>query len=266
VYPRLCDLMQTRFDMLPGDVNRTVGADQIHLHPTAPLAERVLLPGDPGRALSLAQALLHEPRMFNHHRGLWGYTGTAADEEPLTIQSTGMGGPSAAIVITELANLGARRLIRTGTCGALHPDLQLGDIILAREAMANDGTSQALGATSRTTPHRELTDAIAATTETLHQGPIVSTDLFYDNTGQEHHWASQGALAIEMETATLFTLGAKLGLQAASLLIVTDLILPARHRITTDALTKAEIRLGQIATTALTGLGAGAGPRSSPIA
>ena len=78
----------------------------IHLHPTAPLAERVLLPGDPGRALRLAEALL-EPQMFNHHRGLWGYTGTAADGELLTIQSTGMGGPSAAIVIAELHDLGA---------------------------------------------------------------------------------------------------------------------------------------------------------------
>jgi uridine phosphorylase len=98
----------------------------IHLQPTAPLAERVLLPGDPGRALRLAQALLNEPKMFNHHRGLWGYTGTAADEQPLTIQSTGMGGPSAAIVITELAILGARRLIRVGTCGALDPNNEHG--------------------------------------------------------------------------------------------------------------------------------------------
>ena len=78
----------------------TAGAAPIHLRPTAPLAERVLLPGDPGRALALAQSLLCEPRMFNHHRGLWGYTGAAPDGEPLTIQATGMGGPSAAIVLT----------------------------------------------------------------------------------------------------------------------------------------------------------------------
>jgi purine-nucleoside phosphorylase len=65
----------------------------VHLHPTAPLAERVLLPGDPGRALALAQLLLDEPKMFNHNRGLWGYTGTASDGDALTIQSTGMGGP-----------------------------------------------------------------------------------------------------------------------------------------------------------------------------
>ena len=66
----------------------------IHVHPTAPLADRALLPGDPGRALALAQALFDAPaRMFNHNRGLWGYTGTALDGEPLTVQSTGIGGP-----------------------------------------------------------------------------------------------------------------------------------------------------------------------------
>src|SRR5437763_9657847 len=101
----------------------------IHLHPTAPLAERVLLPADPGRALLLSQSLLQEPRMFNHNRGLWGYTGTAADGQPLTIQSTGMGGPSAAIVIFELHRLGARRLLQIGTCAALDPALKLGQLL-----------------------------------------------------------------------------------------------------------------------------------------
>ncbi|HVR05563.1 MAG TPA: hypothetical protein VMS02_05935, partial [Solirubrobacteraceae bacterium] len=123
----------------------------IHLRPTAPLAERVLLPGDPGRALALAQALIEQPRMFNHHRGLWGYTGPArADGKPLTVQSTGMGGPSAAIVLHELIALGARRAIRVGTCGALAPGLALGDLVLAEQAIAADGTSAALGAAERT--------------------------------------------------------------------------------------------------------------------
>src|SRR5918911_928802 len=115
----------------------------IHLQPTAELAQRVLLPGDPGRALLLAQALLDEPRMFNHNRGLWGYTGLAEDGEPLTVQSTGMGGPSAAIVIAELADLGAERLLRVGTCGALDATLDLGDLLIVAEAVAGDGTSRA---------------------------------------------------------------------------------------------------------------------------
>lgn len=229
-----------------------MNADPIHLQPTAPLAERVLLPGDPGRALRMAQALLHEPRMFNHHRGLWGYTGTAADEQPLTIQSTGMGGPSAAIVITELANLGARRMIRVGTCGALAPTLELGSLILAREAIPGDGTSRALGATGQATPDNELSNAIAqAAGPNLQQGTIVTTDLFYDSEDKEHDWAQEGVLAIEMETATLFTIAQNKGLQAASLLIITDLILPTRSRIAPDALIQEERRAGEIATTAL---------------
>ena len=118
----------------------------------------MLLPGDPGRALALAQLLLEGPLMFNHHRGLWGYTGAAkADGEQLTIQSTGMGGPSAAIVLQELIALGARRAIRVGTCGALDGGLALGDLVVAREALAADGTSRALGAGERIAADRELT-------------------------------------------------------------------------------------------------------------
>src|SRR6476660_5030570 len=116
----------------------------IHLRPTAELDDRVLLPGDPGRALALAQFLLEKPLMFNHHRGLWGYTGEAADGELLTVQSTGMGGPSAAIVLHELIALGVTRAIRVGTCGALVCALELGDLVVAREAIAADGTSAAL--------------------------------------------------------------------------------------------------------------------------
>ena len=104
--------------------------------PRPPLAPRALLPGDPGRALLLAQLLTSEPKMFNHNRGLWGYTGIAADGEPLTIQSTGMGGPSAAIVLEELCDLGLRRAIRVGTCGALDGDLALGDLVVADAALA----------------------------------------------------------------------------------------------------------------------------------
>jgi len=134
----------------------------IHVHPTAPLAERVLLPGDPARALTLAQSLVSEPRMFNHNRGLWGYTGIAADGDALTIQSSGMGGPSAAIVITELAQLGASRLVRVGTCGALDPSLKLGDLLVPTSALSCDGTSRALGAAQRVVPDPELLGALRA--------------------------------------------------------------------------------------------------------
>jgi DeoD family purine-nucleoside phosphorylase len=227
--------------------------DTIHLHPTAALAERVLLPGDPGRALLLAQALLREPKMFNHNRGLWGYTGAAADGRPLTIQSTGMGGPSAAIVIAELADLGARTLLRVGTCGALDNSLVLGELLIATEALAADGTSRALGAGARVAADPGLLGRLtaAAGPEGRH-GAVVSSDLFYDDReGAEQRWLADGALAVEMETATLFALAARRGLEAGSVLIVTDVLLPVRRRIEADALQAAEHRLGELAARAL---------------
>ncbi len=227
----------------------------IHLLPTAPLAERVLLPGDPGRALLLAQSLLAEPRMFNHNRGLWGYTGEARDGRPLTIQSTGMGGPSAAIVIAELAHLGARTLLRVGTCGALDGSLALGDLLVATEALAADGASRALGAGDRVAADPDLVARLleAAGPDGIH-GPIVTRDLFYDGPdGAEEEWRAQGALAVEMETATLFALAGRRGLRAGCALIVSDTVLPSRRRIDTEALHDAERRLGELALAALSG-------------
>jgi len=155
----------------------------IHLRPTAALAERVLLPGDPGRALMLAQSLLAEPRMFNHNRGLWGYTGAAGDGKPLTIQATGMGGPSAAIVLSELISLGVRRAIRVGTCGALDASLGLGELLIASEAICMDGTSRALGARERAAADSSLTAALRRSAPSARAGTIMSVDLFYEPDG-----------------------------------------------------------------------------------
>ena len=111
----------------------------------APTAADALLCGDPSRALAIAQILLTQPRMSNHHRGLWGYHGETASGMELTVQATGIGGPSAAIVVGELAGLGMRRAIRVGTCAALGPSPGTGTILVAERAVASDGTSAALG-------------------------------------------------------------------------------------------------------------------------
>ncbi|HSO98346.1 MAG TPA: hypothetical protein VLP43_05290 [Solirubrobacteraceae bacterium] len=222
-------------------------APTVHLQPTAPLADRVLLPGDPGRALRLAQSLLAEPKMFNHHRGLWGYTGAATDGELLTIQSTGMGGPSAAIVLAELVDLGARRAIRVGTCGALAAGVQLGALVVVTEALAHDGTSRALGAGDRVGADPALSERLAGE----HRGPVASSDLFYDPREPEAGWAAAGLLAVEMECAAVFALAAARGIRAAALLAVTDLVLPQRCRIDPAALTAAELRMGEVALAAL---------------
>jgi len=229
----------------------------LHVHPTTDLAERVLLPGDPGRALLLAQALLEQPKMFNHNRGLWGYTGTAADGAPLTIQSTGMGGPSAAIVIEELVQLGARRFVRVGTCGALVGGFALGDVVVAQEAICHDGTSRALGAGERVAADAALTEALSAAAERdgcARRGAVITTDLFYDPDGNHADPGSdpsRPALAIEMETATLFRLAELRGVRAGCVLAVSDLLGPARGRIDAEAMEVAAQRIGAIAAAAL---------------
>jgi uridine phosphorylase len=223
-----------------------VAISPIHLRPNAPVAERALLPGDPGRALRLAQHLLAAPmQVLNTNRGLWGYTGTAADGAPLTIQSTGMGGPSTAIVAEELIALGARRLVRVGTCGAFAGGPRLGELLVAGEALCADGASRALGAGERAAADPGLCAALArAAGEPV---TVVSADLFYDpDEERAGRWAAAGAVAVEMEAATLFTVARLRGVAAGCVLVVSD-ELPAGERIGDDALTRAELALGEAA-------------------
>jgi uridine phosphorylase len=243
--------------------------DPIHIHATAPLADRVLLPDDPGRALALAQLLLSAPKMFNHNRGLWGYTGEAiGDGRPLTIQSTGMGGPSAAIVLSELAELGAQRFVRVGTCGSLTTDLGLGGLVIVTEAICEDGASRALASAERVAPEPDLLARLIVVGQTVaaepgvpaepavavRQGVAVSTDLFYDRpAGARDRWVGLGATAVELETATVLALARRRGLSAAALLLVVDQIGvdASRHRITPERLHAGEQRLGELAVRAL---------------
>jgi uridine phosphorylase len=221
--------------------------EPIHLNPATEVAERVLLPGDPQRALAVSQALLEGPKMMNARRGLWGYTGTAPDGGLVTVQSTGMGGPSAAIVAEELIGLGARVLLRIGTCAALTGDLSLGELIAAEVALTADGTSRALGAGERVEADPELTSKLAARRVT-----VVSTDVFYEEReGVEDGWVAAGALAVEMESATLFTVARRRGVRAASLLGVTDLLSGRRERLDQEAVEALGVELGRTALAAL---------------
>ena len=234
-----------------------------HLRPSTEYAPDALLPGDPGRALALAQQLLSEPRMSNHARGLWGYTGETPDGRSLSIQSTGMGGPSAAIVLHELAELGVKRAIRVGTCGALDADLRHGALIVAGDALAEDGASRALGAGEVAEPDPELTGRVAGALEGAPSPVrIVTTDLFYaDREGdagppraRAEAWLRRGAVAVEMEAATLFTLGGRLGVATACLLAVSDTFEAGeRRRISDEAVAEAAASMGAAAGRALEG-------------
>lgn len=209
------------------------------LQPHAPVAERVLVPGDPGRALRLAQWLLETPKMLNHHRGLWGYTGTALeDSEPLTIQSSGTGGPSAALVIADLATLGARRVVRVGTAAALDRSVALGALIAAEVVVGRDGTSRALGADERQPADPALVGGLVAAGARL--GTLLSVDVPAE--------AGPEATAVDLESAAVLAAAARAGLRAASLVAVTE---RGDERIDSEGLAAAERELGRIALAAL---------------
>jgi uridine phosphorylase len=225
-----------------------VAPEPIHVHPTAPLADRALLPGDPGRALALAQALFDEPaRMFNHSRGLWGYTGIALDGAALTVQSTGIGGPSAALVLEELCDLGLRCAVRIGTCAALDGGAALGELVAVRDVLAADGASRALGAPERLAGDEALSTALAARADRA--GTVASSDLFYDPRADERAaWAAAGAVAVDLETAAVLTVARRRGIRAAAILAV---VARGDERLGAEAIAAAGVRLGHAALEAL---------------
>ncbi len=203
-------------------------------------AEACLLPGDPLRAKYIAETFLSDVQQRNCERGMLGYTGTF-DGKPVSVQSTGMGCPSAAIVIEELIQLGVKRLLRVGTCGGLQPDLELGDLIVALSAVPADGTARHYvgGEPHAPTADFELVHAAVHSAKEMGKrvriGPIVSSDVFYDpDTGRAQRWSDRGILAVEMEAAVLFTVGALRKVQAGCLLTVSDVIVEGEFKRITD--------------------------------
>jgi purine-nucleoside phosphorylase len=180
------------------------------LRPTAPIAADAILVGDPGRALLLAQVLLEQPKMSNHARGLWGYSGETAAGRELTVQSTGMGGPSASVVLADLAELGVRRAIRIGTCTSLG-DLGLGQLLIVSEARTPAG-----GATH---PDRELTEGLSRALSDAHLGVAVSLDTLHDPERGRPSVLAEGA---DMQTTALLDVAAELKVTAAAVLIVSE--------------------------------------------
>ena len=222
----------------------------------------MLLPGDPGRALALAQELLEQPRMFNHNRGLWGYTGAYADGEPMTIQATGLGGPSAAIVLEELVELGLERAVRVGTATALDGTLALGELLLVERALCADGTSAALGALGEVEPDASLLAALRAARPDAASGTVVSSDLYYEHSEERlADWRSRGARALELSTAALFALAARRRVSVGCVLAIAEhfgdererLEGGGRERIGAEGLAEADLAAGRVAAAALAG-------------
>ena len=222
-------------------------------------AEACLLPGDPLRAKYIAETYLDNAVQRNAERGMLGYTGEF-EGRPVSVQATGMGCPSAAIVIEELVQLGVKRMLRVGTCGGLQPDLELGDLIVALSAIPADATARHLVGTDQHVPTAswELVHGAVHVAKDIGQamrlGPIVSSDLFYNpDGGQYERWSSRGVLAVEMEAAVLFTLGVLRGFAAGCLLTVSDVVVEGEFkRISDEELRAAVDRMTRVALATVT--------------
>ena len=217
-------------------------------------AEACLLPGDPLRAKYIAETYLEDVVQRNSERGLLGYTG-AWKGRPVSVQGTGIGCPGATIVFEELIQLGVKKLLRVGTCGGLQAHHELGDLIVAISAVPADSTAMHL---VRDEPHcptaswELIHGAVHAAKEMgqpMHVGPIVSSDLFYNpDEGQYERWSKRGVLAVEMEAAALFTVGAIRGVAAGCLLTVSDIVVEGVFtRISDDELRAAVDRMTKVA-------------------
>jgi 5'-methylthioadenosine phosphorylase/purine-nucleoside phosphorylase len=222
-------------------------------------AEAVLLPGDPLRAKYIAETYFDDVTQVNEERGLIGFTGTYQGK-PVSVQGTGMGCPGATIVFEELCQLGCKKLMRVGTCGGLQPHHALGDVINAISAIPSDQTAMHLVGNEPHCPTASwelIHGAVHIAKEVgqkLHNGPVVSSDLFYNpDEGQYERWSKRGVLAVEMEAAALFTVGALRGVQAGCLLTVSDIVVEGVFtRISDDELKAAVDRMTRIALGAVT--------------
>ncbi len=198
-------------------------------------AKYAILPGDPGRVPKIA-ACLNNPRKIKVQREYTSYLGDI-DGEKILVISTGMGGPSTAICVEELAQIGVENLIRVGTCGGMSLDVSAGDIVIAQAAIRQEGTSKEyVPVEFPAVANYELTNELVKASKELrynyHVGIVQCKDSFYGQHSPERMpvgyellnkwdaWLKAGTLASEMETAALYTVSSILGLKAAAILLV----------------------------------------------
>ena len=205
---------------------------QFHIHCTAgDVGRYCILPGDPGRCASIAEHF-DGPRLISQNREYTVYTGSLLGE-PVTVCSTGIGGPSAAIAMEELTAIGADTFIRVGTCGGIDLDVQSGDIVVATGAIRFEGTSREYApiefpAVSDFTVAAALLDAARALGKTCHAGVVQSKDSFYGQhspgrmpvscelLNKWEAWKRLGVKASEMESAALYVGAAALHVRCGS--------------------------------------------------
>lgn len=195
------------------------------------IADTILLPGDPLRAKYIAETFLEDAVLYNDVRNMFGYTGTYKGKR-ISVQGTGMGAPSISIYITELMNeYDVQKLIRVGTCGSIHKDVKVRDVILAQSASTDSKMNEIIfgGIDYAPTANFDLLlKAYNAGVEkglNLRVGNVFTEDVFYNDYAEHEKWAQYGILGLEMESAALYTLAAKYGRQALAILTVSDHLL-----------------------------------------
>lgn len=193
------------------------------------IAETVIMSGDPLRAQFMAEHFLENPVLFNKVRGMLGFTGTHKGKR-ISVMGHGMGIPSMAIYSYELFNFyGVKKIIRVGSAGSMHPDLHIGDLMLAQGACTNSNYASQFQLSGTFAPIADfglLRAAVEKAEElgyTYKVGNIYSSDIFYDeNTGATAQWQKLGVLAVEMESAALYMNAARYGGRALCLCTISD--------------------------------------------
>ncbi len=227
------------------------------------LARLVILPGDPQRAAYIAENFLKHARLINDYRGLNAYTGTYNGTR-VSVATSGMGAPSAAIVVEELARLGADTIIRAGTCGGIAKKVRPADIVIPTGAGSMIGFKTAYGigelpsvpdfhvlqnivTSAENVPHTQRALAPA-----VHIGPIMTSDAFFSEKKDARLLERKGILAIEMECAALFALGLALGVRTGAVLLATGNINSTEQVMDSPSIRSSLDRMIRIALDALT--------------
>jgi 5'-methylthioadenosine phosphorylase len=193
------------------------------------VAKRVIVAGDPARVEQVRE-FLEEPKLVNTRRAFVTYTGTYRGV-PVTVATHGVGFPSSAIVFEELTMVGAKVIVRFGTCGAMVPGMRIGDVVIATGAAYYPGGAYyqylrewvCCPAVPSFDVLKSLVEEAERAGVRYYLGPVVSSDAFYAEDPEfAKKWSSRGVIAVEMECAGLFTLGLMKGVKTGALLMVSD--------------------------------------------
>jgi purine-nucleoside phosphorylase len=205
------------------------------------IAQTVLISGDPLRAKHVANTLLENSKCYNEVRGMLGFTGSYNGKN-VSIQGTGMGIPSTSIYVNELiSEYGVKNIIRVGTCGAIQKDIELGQVILAMSAGSDSATNRIHFGGMEFAPTADfglLSNAHKAAQSMglpVLVGQVFSTDTFYGHDADRWNvWTEHGVLGVEMETSVLYTIAARTGVKALSILTVSDNIITDKYSSAKD--------------------------------